>query len=105
MARIVITLANGDYNTADGSVLVVGEISDKARRQLTFSYSGATPTAGTMSVYVRAHDGAAWELLPSGQVNLANPLSLLFTFVGDAYRFVIADVSGSGYVTAAEYEL
>lgn len=105
MARMIVPIANGDYNTDDGSMSVVGEILDSTAKQISFSYSGATPSAGNMVVYARASDGAPWEPLPEGTVDLTNPLSILFTFSCEAYRFVLTGVSGHGFIGISEYEL
>lgn len=106
MSRYIIPIQDGTYNTeSGGGARVIGELTDSSNHQLSFSYSGVTPSAGTLQVFAKADGCDIYEPLPDGTIDLNEPLSLLFTFRSSHYQFVLSGVSGSGYLTIIDFEI
>lgn len=106
MSRYIIPIQDGTYNTeSGGGVRTIGKLTSSSSHQLSFSYSGATPAAGTLQVFAKADGCDVYEPLPDGAIDLTAPLSLLFTFRLKDYQFVLSGVSGSGDITIIDFEI
>lgn len=106
MARYIIPVQNGTFTTeSGGGARLIGGVTDSANHQLTFSFSGATPTAGILQIYAKAEGSDVYEQIPDSTVDYASPQSVLFTFRAQHYQFVASGVTGSGELSISDLEL
>ncbi len=103
MARIMVPLANGIYDSRD--LRNVGNPNDTFYHQVSFDIDG-TPTQGVVEIRARAPESSVYEIIPDGVVNLIDPKTLLFQFNTDSFQFTVtgSDVT-DGFIIVNDQEL
>ncbi len=103
-----IPLTDGIYTTGSNVTEAIGTKVKGINHQLNFAVKASSaPTAGTVTIQVRAPGSDSYEAVPDGEVGLIAPAGLLFQYLVEDYRFVVAGSDGVGqlWITDSSFEV